>query len=164
MKRILAVSLLIILSTACAVHAGPLTWGGRVGLSVDPDQFVFGAQVEVSEPFPGWVIRPVAELGTGDDIFTLALSGDLLYTFPELATADWQLAVGGGLGFAYYNFDEPRNLPAGVEFDDTASEIGLNIVGAVARSLESGNDLVLELRLGIDELPDFKITAGLTFN
>lgn len=155
--RVLVLSCLTAATVAClaAAPAGaamPFPVGLRGGFSIEPDQLVLGAHARVSELVRGWWIVPVAEFGFGDDVTTVALSGDVVYNFPELQTAQWGFYTGAGLGWILYSFD------GGDE-----SEIGLNLIGAVLRRLDNADELSLELRIGIDELPDIKVMAGYTF-
>ena len=156
MKRLLAATFIAVLAAGTAASAkAPLGLHG--GFSFDPDQFVIGAYARVSEPYIGWRVQPSVDLGFGDDVTTFNLNGDIVYTFPELQTSEWGFYAGGGLGLAYYTFDAPPGV------DDSATEIGLNIIGGVTRQLISGNELTGELRLGIDDIPDVKLLFGITF-
>ncbi len=146
------VLVLALVIAGAGTAAGTVPLGARAGFSLEPDQVVFGAHAKAFEPYRGWWVVPVAELGFGDNVTTVALSGDMLYGFPELQTSDWGFYLGGGLGWAHYSWDG----------GDTG-EIGLNLVGGMTRRLLTGNELLLELRIGIDELPDVKIVTGITF-
>ena len=150
MRRILFSTLVLLLLCAAPASALDFPWGIKAGASFKPDQFTF-AYAHVAEPLRGWRITPDVFLGFGDDVTVLQLDGDFVYTFPELKSSDWGFYVGGGLGWATY-FTSGNN----------SGEIGLNIIGGVTRSLDNGNELLAEIRIGIDDLPDFKILVGYT--
>jgi hypothetical protein len=156
MRRILigACIFLVALSTTACAASFPI--GAKAGLTFEPDQFAIGAFAQVSEPMLGWLIVPSVEFGFGDDITTICLQGDFIYTFPELQTTNWGWFVGGGLGLAMYSWDAPPG------YDGSQSEFGLNLVGGASKELDSGNKLLGELRIGLGDIPDFKIMAGIT--
>lgn len=154
MKRILAcVSFALVLTTVSAGYATfPL--GARAGFGMDPDQIVLGGHARVAEPMVGWAIQGVVELGFGDDVTAFSIDGDMLYTFPELETSAWGFYVGGGLGFTNYSWDIEGH-------SGSSSEFGLNLVGGATRNLDSGNKLIGELRIGLGDIPDFRIMGGI---
>jgi len=153
MKSFLAWILLWLIVTVAGAQAGTPPWGPRAGFSLDPDQFVFGAHVQVSEPTAGLSIQPNVEMGLGNDTTTLQINGDIAYTFPELETLNWGWYAGGGVSWAYYWFDA-----------SSTGEIGLSLLGGVSKIMSNDNRLSLELRFGIDEMPDFKVTLGFWFH
>ena len=113
----------------------------------------------LDELFPGFQLRPGAEIGLGDDLTTFALNGDLLYRFTELETAEWGMFVGGGLGWYHTKWDSPP----GFSGDDSRTDVGLTGLCGVLRKLPSGQEVSLELRIGLEDAPDFKLTAAWTF-
>ncbi len=141
--------------------AGPATadslelWGVRTGLTKDNnfDQFFVGAHAAFGQPFPHIDFRPSVELGFGDSTTFLAVNGDLFYDFSELATPEWAFRAGAGLALNYYDF----------ESGDSHNDLGLNVAGQVQRSLDNGNQAFVEIRLGIEDSPDFKLALGLNF-
>ena len=133
-------------------------YGPRIGFSSNPDQFTLGAFAGLGEIAPHLNMRPSADLGFGDHIFSFILNADLVYSF-TLGSAAVPYA-GAGLGIAYYNFDVPEGV-TGV--DDSATKIGINLVGGLEVDLGDYKNGFAELRLGIDDLPDLKITVGIGF-
>jgi hypothetical protein len=150
---------LLLLAPATAAALTPL--GVHAGFSVDPDQFVFGGHAIMAEPLIGWQLHASLDFGFGDNVTSIIGNGDFVYAFPELATADWRFYVGGGVGVGQYSYDHPDPTPPG--FDDSDTQFGLNIVGGITRRLLSGNELLGELRIGVEDMPDVKIVAGFTF-
>jgi hypothetical protein len=151
-----------IIVAVCAVAAparaefGYSGWGLRGGLSVDPDQIFVGGQVEFEflEHFFFW---PNATVGFGDDITLFSINPDLAYTFPVEDIGS--LYAGGLLAIQWFKFDEPSNLPEGVAFDDTDSEIGIHAIAG----LRLNTPLFFEMNIGLDDAPDFKFAVGYTF-
>jgi hypothetical protein len=136
-------------------------YGGRIGFSADPDQFTIGAYAGLGELAPHLTMRPSVDMGFGDNLFSVILNADVQYSFViGSAVAPY---AGGGLGIGYYKFDTPDNLPAGVDFDDSTTEIGLNLYGGAEMDLGGYKSGYAELRIGIDDLPDLKLTLGLGF-
>ena len=132
-------------------------YGIRLGLSSEPDQLTVGAYAGYGELAPALQLRPSVDLGFGDRVFTVLLNADLQYFFSitEITTRPY---FGGGLGMAYYDFDSDHY--AG---DDTRTEIGINLYVGAEKDLSDYKTAHLEFRVGVDELPDFKVTLGLGF-
>ncbi len=133
-------------------------YGARLGLSSDPDQITIGLYAGFGELAPALQLRPSADIGFGDDILSVIVNADVQYYFQvEGLTASPYF--GGGLGLAYYDVD----LPDGVRGDDTTTEIGVNLYVGTEKSLSDYKTGHIELRVGIDEMPDLKVTFGLGF-
>jgi hypothetical protein len=133
-------------------------YGPRIGFSSNPDQFTIGAFAGLGEIAPHLSMRPSADLGFGDHIFSFLFNADLAYSFTVGSAA--VPYAGAGLGIAYYNFDVPAGV---VGVDDSSTNIGLNIFGGMEIDLGNYKNGFAELRLGVDEMPDLKITVGIGF-
>jgi opacity protein-like surface antigen len=156
MRKVLAVIIIALLTAApAAIAKAPL--GVHGGFSFDPDQIVIGGHMRVSEPYVGWIVQPSLDLGFGDKVTSFIFNGDMLYTFPELQTSEWGFYAGAGLALAFYQLD--ISGPG----DDSQTEVGLNIIGGVTKKLISGNELMGEFRVGVDNIPDVKLLIGITF-
>jgi opacity protein-like surface antigen len=156
MKKALAVTIIALLAAApAAVAKAPLGLHG--GFSFDPDQVVIGGHVRASAPYVGWIVQPSFDLGFGDHVTSFIFNGDMLYTFPELQTSEWGFYAGAGLALAFYELD--LDGPG----DDSRTEVGLNLIAGVTKKLISGNELMGEFRLGVDDIPDVKLLLGITF-
>ncbi len=156
MKQSLAGVLLILVATVSTASADTIPWGPRAGFSIKPDQFVIGAHARVAELAVGWALQPNLEFGFGDDVTTMQINADFAYTFPELESYNWGWYAGAGLSWANYWLSD--SLGGG-----SNGEIGLSILGGVSRILTNENRVSLELRFGIDDIPDFKATLGYWF-
>jgi len=124
--------------------------GVRGGVSIDPDQFYFGAHFETDPLVDRVHFRPNVEAGLGDDLTTVALNFDFVYKFPQRNS--WRLYAGGGPAVNFYRFDRGGN-------DDTESDAGLNFVLGVEQ--ESG--LFFEFKIGAIDSPELKFGVGWSF-
>jgi hypothetical protein len=61
--------------------------GGRIGISVNPDQVYFGGHVAVGPLVPRLWFRPNLEVGLGDRRTVIALNGEFTYWVPIDQTA-----------------------------------------------------------------------------
>jgi hypothetical protein len=150
----LALLLPVAVPAAPVVSADP---GVRAGLSISPDQFVFGGQLSFRGLAPDWTFDPAMEIGLGDDVTTVAFDLDALYHL-RLSGSDWAPYVGGGLGLVSIS----RDGKPGVR-DDTDNDIGLNAVIGFRVPTRSGQHWFTEMRIGIGDLPDLKVVGGFSF-
>ena len=105
----------------------------------------------------GAVSRPSVDLGFGSSQFTLIGNGDIQYSFRNL----WSRAVpyaGAGVAFAWTKY---QDAPSGA--DDSDGSIGLNLYLGAERGFGDYNSGYVEIRIGIDEIPDFKLMIGYGF-
>lgn len=142
-----------------ALPAGATTgWGLRGGITFDPDQVHVGAHFDGGELFRNGVFVPNVEIGFGDNITLIALNPELVYQFDRRSRSGWGFYVGGGLGINFWSWDDDH-----IGHDDSDTDLGLNILGGINRRLRGGDTFFIELKLGLADSPDAKITAGLTF-
>lgn len=163
----IALAALVALPTnALADDFGFRAWGVRAGISEDPDQFVAGVHVDFGEFAPNVRFQPSAELGVGDDVFTLTGNIMVSYYFPIQASITPY--AGGQITAAWYNLDGDCN-GFGRKFgrpgacDDSQTEIGPAAVGGIETKLEQGGKFLAEIQIGMSDLPDVKLVAGWTF-
>jgi len=140
-------------AAAPAAHADLRGWGPRAGLGFDPDQFVVGLAV-VSEPVLGpAMIIGSADLGVGDDVTVIELSGDLRWDL--IPIPDTGVFVYGAIGptLVIADYDGGSNTDIGF-----GAALGLQIPSRGSRLYD------VELRLGLtDEVPDVRILLGMLF-
>lgn len=138
---------------AASVASAELGFGPRLGYtsSGSLDQFHFGGHLVLPDLGTNVHLIPSLEVGSGDGTL-IALNGDLVYEFTELATGGWGLYAGGGPVITRYDGD-------GADQTDFA----LNVVIGSTFDIRSDRHLFGELRLGIEDAPDVKLTLGLTF-
>jgi hypothetical protein len=135
-------------------------YGPRAGFSSDPDQFTIGFYGDWGQLAPNVHVRTNGDLGFGDHALTFALNGDVTYHFAD-ANMPVTFFAGGGLGYAFYNLD--IDAPPGFDVDDTFNEVGLNLVVGAEKDFGGYRTGGLELRFGLDDLPELKLTASLGF-
>lgn len=139
----------------CSVGVGP-----RFGLTVDPDQVHFGGHVALAELYPGWMFQPNLEIGLGDHMTVAALNLETIYRFDEMV-GEMGLYAGGGLGVNFIDYDYDEYI-RGFGGDDT--EIGLNLLIGLEKAIRVRDSFFGEIKVGLADSPDFKLTFGLTFN
>ena len=143
-------ALLAVVTWASVAEAqGP---GVRGGVSIDPDQFYFGAHYETGALVDRVHFKPNVEAGLGDDLTTIALNFDFVYKFPQ--RSGWQLYAGGGPAVNFYRFDDDRRGD-----DDTESEPGVNFLIGV----ENESGLFFEFKIGAIDSPELKFGVGWSF-
>lgn len=131
-----------------AAAQGP---GVRGGVSIDPDQFYFGAHYETGALVDAVHFRPNIEAGLGDDLTLVALNFDFIYKFPR--RNGWRLYAGGGPAVNYYGFER------GADDREWNSEAGLNFMLGV----EQSEGLFFEFKIGALDSPELKFGVGWTF-
>jgi hypothetical protein len=132
--------------------AAETTWGPRAGMSFNPDQIALGAHVQLPLATNFYIV-PNADVAFGDDAFTISLNGDVAYRFQSESSVRPYL----GAGFSYFNFDVDSE-GAG---DDSISEAGVSILGGVWLNASGSTPFFIEGKFFLsDELPDFKVMAG----
>jgi len=133
--------------------AGDLAFGPRIGYTHDSslDQFHFGGHVVVPHLTTNLHLIPSLEIGVGDGTLT-ALNGDIVYEFTELASGRWSFYGGGGPVLTYYT-NEGRD----------STDFALSLVAGATYDLDTGRELLGELRIGLEDAPTLKLTVGLTF-
>ncbi|HET9887753.1 MAG TPA: hypothetical protein VFR10_09580, partial [bacterium] len=92
----------------------------------------------------------------GDNLFTVA--GNIDGQFDFAMEGPYTPFAGGGLGIIYYDADSDQGYS-----DDSDTEIGVNLYGGVERDFGSYKRGYVEVRVGIDDLPDLKFTFGFGF-
>jgi len=147
---VLTASILLLFSAAPAARAD-VSAGVRGGLSVKPDQFLFGGHLELSPIAHQLYVVPSAEVGVGDNLFSLSMSGDLQYRFRS--HSDIRPYAGGGLSL--YHAD-----PEGGGSD---TQLGVSVLGGIFFGRNSRRPMFIDGKLGFDQVPDWKFVFGVTF-
>jgi len=131
---------------AYGFRAGYTSWNGL-------NQIHIGAHLKLGEIFPNVQFTPNLEAGFGDGANIVTVNGDVVYSFTEFFEHPWNLYGGGALSFNYLNPDG---------FGST-TDLGLSAVVGMERTLANGHESLVEIRVGIMDSPDFKLTFGYTF-
>jgi hypothetical protein len=116
------------------------------------NQFHFGAHYLAGELMPNVEFTPNLEIGVGDDVTLWAFQGDFAYQFTELVQKPWGLYGGASLAFNYLK-------PSGFDGD---TDLGLSLLAGGKYHFASGRQGMLEIRVGVLDSPDFKLTVGTT--
>lgn len=154
--RLFAFALVLALLPFVAVRtaaADELAYGPRVGYTHDThlDQLHLGGHAIARNVEPNLHIAPSLELGFGDGTL-LAINGDVFYEFTELASGGWSFYAGGGPMLSRYKKDRYKS-----------TDFALNLACGVTREWRHGRTWFGELRIGLEDAPALKLTAGLTF-
>lgn len=127
--------------------------GPRVGVSLEPNQFVFGAHADLGDPLEQTsLFFPVVEIGLGDDLTVVSVGTDVLYRFRERFGV-WNPYAGGELAFVFLDADKGSN--------DT--ELGLSGVLGVEKGIGDSNRFATELKFEIIDAPNVKLQVMWTF-
>lgn len=139
----------VVLNPGLAAAQGP---GVRAGVSIDPDQFYFGAHYETDSLVDRLHFRPNVEAGLGSDLTLVALNFEFAYKFPQ--RNGWRIYAGGGPAVNFYSFDRGPDRDR-----DSSSEAGLNFM----LGLEQSEGLFFEFKIGALDSPELKFGVGWTF-
>ena len=112
----------------------------------------FGAHLYLGELWPNVELTPNVEIGLGDDVFIMTISGDVTYLVTEFFSHPWGLYGGGSLSF---NLVNPQ---------DSGTETDIGLSGLVGTKYTFANDHIgmAEIRFGIMDSPSIKLTFGYT--
>jgi hypothetical protein len=139
---------------------GARSYGVRGGINMNPDQFNFGAHVDMGRLASRIRLQPSFELGLGNGVFLASANFDAHYLF---SASRFRPYAGGGLGVNF--IDVTNGMGRG---DGLNIEPALNLVGGVewgaprARS-QAFRRYLLEARVGMGDTPELKLIAGLNF-
>jgi hypothetical protein len=125
--------------------------GVRAGISIDPDQFYFGAHVDVKEVVERFWFRPNAEIGVGDHTTLVGLNGEFVY-FPVVRSKEWTPYFGGGPALVFTSVKVNSNR-------DTDVGPGFNFVGGI----QQRRGMLAEIKIGALDSPNFKLGIGWTW-
>jgi hypothetical protein len=153
----------LLLVTICTVSAPVLAqdqagtdidFGVRAGYTNwdDIDQAHFGVQLNMGEVLPNVMFRPNFEISLGDAANIYIFNADVAYSFTEFVASPWNLYGGGAFSINWVKRD-------GIGTD---SSIGLNAMLGLEYELNNGHEALVEMRFGLKESPDFKLTFGYT--
>lgn len=152
MKKIVFLILSISLLAGVAQSSDNIPMGLRAGFTSGPDQFHMGGHAYMGEIFTGVDFTPNVEIGFGSKFTTIALNADFTYSFTELVNAPWGFYAGAELGLIILDHDF-----------GSSTDIGLSALCGVTKTLDNGHTALGELKLGILDSPDLKLTLGYTF-
>ena len=154
MKLLVLLVLMVALLAALPAAASP-PLGARAGITDTGNitQIHLGMDARMGEILPNVEFTPNIELGLGDDATILSLNGDIAYQFTELVTSPWGMYGGGALSYHYNDFKNHSD-----------ANLGLNLLFGFTKIFTTGHRGMAEIRLGILDSPDFKLTFGYSLN
>lgn len=158
MKRFALCSLAagcVILATACAAYADDdavRSYGIRAGYSDGPDQFVIGAQADMGSIWRRVHFVPSIDAGFGNDLTTICFNGDIQAFLPMPKSS-----------FSLYGLAGPTIMYWSPEVGDGETDIGVSLGGGVRAAFGDKGWYNLEARVGIGDVPDFRILFGVLF-
>ena len=133
-----------------AATAGPL--GLRAGFSVSPGQWLVGVQGQATPADATVGVVPSIEAGFGDDAFSLAGQGDVVYRFPHTTGPRPYLGAGAAVVFL-----DPSH-------GDSKTNGGLNLVGGVVLDPQKSPRITFDGRFRLtDRLPKARVVAVFEF-
>ena len=132
-------------NTPLGIRAGYTNWKNL-------DQFHIGGHAYIGELWPNIELTPGAEFGFGDDVFIMTLNADLTYLFSEFVRYPWGLYGGGSLSFNLVN--------PGV--GDSTTDLGFSVLAGTRYTFSNDHIGMFELKAGIIDSPDIKLTFGYT--
>lgn len=130
---------------AFGMRSGYTSWDGV-------DQVHFGAHLKLGEVLPNVRFTPSVEAGVGGGATIIAINGDLAYSFTEFVTHPWNVYGGGSFAL---NFIDP-------DVGESDTSISLNALLGLERIFANEHQGMVEVRVGILDGPDFKLTFGYT--
>lgn len=133
---ILALSLTAIASPALAGV------GLHAGMSIDPDDFIFGVRFESRPLADVLYLVPIVEVGFGD-VTMVAGNLDVHYQFKT--SSDLAPYAGAGLTLNWFDFDGGSD-----------TEFGGSILGGIKLS----EKYFFEAKIGLGDVPDWKLVVG----
>jgi hypothetical protein len=157
---LMAAALAVALIPALAL-AGPDTdvgfrgWGPRVGLSLNPDQFYFGAHLDFGNFARHVRFQPNLELGFGDHLKLFTVNAEVAYRFSSEWDV-WTPYLGGGVGANIKSYDAGGH-------NNSQTDLGVNLLGGIEKGLSGGDRFFIEAKVSLNDVPDAKIAVGWTF-
>jgi hypothetical protein len=132
-------------NTPFGIRAGYTNWKSY-------DQFHFGGHAYLGELWPNIEFTPNVEVGFGNDVFIMTLNADVTYLFSEFVRYPWGLYGGGSLSFNLVN--------PGV--GDSTNDLGFSVLAGTRYSFSNDHIGMFEIRAGLIDSPDIKLTFGYT--
>lgn len=143
----------LLMGASCFAEAGMKRGLGiKAGYSIDPDQFTIGGQ-SILASYGKIDLAPSLDFGTGDGGKVVTLNADGTLNLVTLPRSNITFYVGAGPTLALIYPDE----------GDSDTEIGLSLLGGFKVEAGNNNFYNLVARIGIGDIPEFKILVGYMF-
>lgn len=157
-KRLMNLALCVLvisglIAPAAAADEAKMGLGLRpLGFSINPDQYVLGAQAVLGTYYRGR-FAPSVDFGFGDNVTVITGNFDLKIDLFSPPKSESVFYVGAGPTLSYISPD----------VGESDTEIGLSLLGGVKLGMSEKNYYNIEARFGIGDIPDFKLLAGVMF-
>lgn len=152
-KKIFAGMIVLILITIFPNPAGAVvSFGPRAGYDFDTEKMIVGAEAELPKTFQNFRFAPSIDFELGDNPIT-AINGDFrmyLFHLPET-------------GLHFYGSAGPTLMLYSSSGGDSGTEIGLSLVAGMKIPMKGPSRYNFELRFGIGDIPELKMTLGILF-
>jgi hypothetical protein len=150
-----AVAALLTPAVPAALSFAPQGIAASTGVSLNPDQFHAGLHVPLGRSWKPQ-FRPVVELGLGNGVRLVSLSGDVLYHFEG---SRWRPYAGGGPGLSFIDVTDGVGQGDGVE----TRLVGVAVAGLAFAPRRGRHGYFVEGRFGVGDAPDVRVAVGMSF-
>jgi hypothetical protein len=154
--------LLLTALPAAAQDLGVRSFGVRGGLAANPDQFAFGAHVDLGRLNESLRFQPSAELGWGNGVLLGSANFDLHYLF---GGHRYRPYAGGGLGLNAIDVRNGFGQGSGLDLEPVVNLVGGLEWGTSPKRARSRAPYryLAEARVGMGDTPELKLVFGLNF-
>ena len=150
-----ALAALLVAAPCNAGDLSPQAFAARTGISFSPDQFNGGLHLQLgssSKP----QLRPALEVGLGNGVRLLSLSGDVLYHFDG---GHWRPYAGAGPGVNFIDVTDGVGEADGMK----AKLVARAVAGITWAPRRSRHRYFVEGLFGVGDTPDFRVALGVSF-
>jgi hypothetical protein len=142
-------------SGAAADVLTPQAYAVRTGISIAPDQFTGGLQLQLGTSTRPQ-IRPTVEAGFGNGVRLFSFGGDVLYHFEGRR---WRPYAGGGPGLNLIDVTDGVG-----ESDGMTAKLVAHLVTGLGWTPGRGRHrYFVEGKFGIGDTPDVRVAVGMSF-
>ena len=159
----LCLAFLVSAVTAAAAHGqelGARSYGLRGGINLNPDQFNFGAHVDMGHLASRVRLQPSFELGFGNGVLLASTNFDAHYLFTARRFRPY---AGGGLGVNFIDVQNGMGRGGGLNIEPVLNLVGGAEWGAPKSGSRAFRRYLLEARIGMGDTPELKLVAGFNF-
>ena len=139
---------------------GARSYGVRGGINLNPDQFNFGAHVDLGYLASRIRLQPSFELGLGNGVVLASANFDAHYLF---SARRFRPYAGGGLGVNFIDVRSGIGRDGGLNIEPALNLAGGVEWGAPRAGSRAFRRYLLEARVGMGDTPELKLVAGLNF-
>jgi hypothetical protein len=136
------------------------SYGLRGGVNLNPDQFNFGAHLDVGRLTPRIRLQPSFELGFGNGVLLAATNFDAHYLFTARKFGPY---AGGGIGINFIDVQNGIGRGGGLAIEPVLNLVGGAEWGAARAGSQAFRRYLLEARIGMGDTPELKLVAGVNF-